>query len=73
MTIPPINEKIIQQNSTNAFYQRGQYYYDNGAFISLWQRGQNLRALVNVSEVKPYRVAINFNQDNLENVSCSCF
>nr|WP_287665885.1 MULTISPECIES: hypothetical protein [unclassified Microcystis] len=46
MTIPPIREKIIRQNSTNASYQRGQYYYDNGAVISLWQRGQNLQALV---------------------------
>jgi uncharacterized Zn finger protein len=72
MTIPPINEKIIRQNSTNASYQRGQYYYDNGAVISLWQRGQNLQALVSGSEVKPYRVAMDFNQDNLENVSCSC-
>ena len=72
MTIPPINEKIIRQNSTNASYQRGQYYYDSGAVISLWQRGQNLQALVNGSEVKPYRVAMDFNQDNLENVSCSC-
>ncbi len=51
---------------------RGQYYYDSGAVISLWQRGQNLQALVNGSEVKPYRVAMDFNQDNLENVSCSC-
>ncbi|GBD53581.1 hypothetical protein NIES298_38880 [Microcystis aeruginosa NIES-298] len=72
MTIPPINEKIIRQNSTNASYQRGQYYYDSGAVISLWQRGQNLQALVSGSEVKPYRVAIDFNQENLENVSCSC-
>ena len=72
MTIPPINEKIIRQNSTNASYQRGQYYYDSGAVISLWQRGQNLQALVSGSEVKPYRVAIDFNQENLENFSCSC-
>ncbi|MCZ8161784.1 MAG: SWIM zinc finger family protein, partial [Microcystis sp. LE19-196.1B] len=72
MTIPPINEKIIRKNTTNASYQRGQYYYDKGAVISLWQRGQNLQALVSGSEVKPYRVAIDFNQENLENVSCSC-
>ena len=49
MTIPPIREKIIQQNSTNASYKRGQYFYDNGAVTSLWQRGQNLQALVHGS------------------------
>lgn len=72
MTIPPISEKIIQQNSTNASYQRGQYYYDNGAVISLWQREQNLQALVHGIEGKTYRVVMDFNQENLENVSCSC-
>jgi uncharacterized Zn finger protein len=72
MTIPPISEKFIRQNSTNVSYQRGQDYYDQDAVISLWQRGQNLQALVQGSEVKPYRVSVDFIGENIKGVSCSC-
>jgi uncharacterized Zn finger protein len=72
MTIPPITEKVIHQNSTNVSYQRGQDYYNEGAVISLWQRGQNLQALVQGSEVKPYRVSVDFIGENIKAISCSC-
>jgi uncharacterized Zn finger protein len=72
MTIPPINEKSIRLNSTNSSYQRGQDYYDQGAVIFLWQRGQTLQALVQGSEVKPYRVNVDCTEKSITNVSCTC-
>jgi uncharacterized Zn finger protein len=72
MTIPPISEKTIHQNSTNASYQRGQDYYEQDAVISLWQRGQNLQALVQGNEIKPYRVSVDFIRENIKGACCSC-
>lgn len=72
MTIPPINEKTIRMNSNNSSYQRGQDYYQDNAVISIWQRGQTLQALVQGSEIKPYRVDVGFTGENINHVSCSC-
>jgi uncharacterized Zn finger protein len=72
MTVPPINEKTIRMNSNNSSYQRGQDYYDNDAVLSVWQRGQTLEALVQGSEIKPYRVHVDFTGENINQCSCSC-
>ncbi|MEG3437210.1 SWIM zinc finger family protein [Pannus brasiliensis CCIBt3594] len=72
MTIPPIDENAIRGNATDSSWQRGQEYYREKAVISLGQRGESLEALVRGSEWKPYRVRIDFSDNEIDLADCNC-
>jgi uncharacterized Zn finger protein len=72
MSIPQISEATIRHNSNDSSYSRGQEYYNRGAVIDLKKRGNTIQAAVEGSEIKPYRVSINFDAGGITSVGCDC-
>ncbi|PAX56166.1 SWIM zinc finger family protein [Brunnivagina elsteri] len=72
MSIPQISEATIRHNSNASSYSRGQEYYSRGAVIDLKKRGNTIQAAVEGSEIKPYRVSINFDAGGVTSVDCDC-
>ena len=72
MTLSQLTEKTIQQQSSAQSFQRGYDYYQEGAVISLIQRGTLLQAEVEGSEVLPYLVCCLFDSDEDLTATCTC-
>jgi uncharacterized Zn finger protein len=60
MSTLPISEAIIRHNSNASSYDRGEDYYRRGAVYDVKKRGNQIQASVEGSEIKPYRVSVNF-------------
>jgi uncharacterized Zn finger protein len=72
MALSQLTEKTIQQHSSAQSFQRGYDYYQEGAVISLIQRGTLLQAEVEGSEVLPYLVCCLFDSDEDLTATCTC-
>jgi uncharacterized Zn finger protein len=72
MSTLPISEAIIRHNSNASSYSRGEEYYRRGAVYDTKKRGNLLQASVEGSEIKPYRVSVNFDAGGVTLACCSC-
>lgn len=72
MVLPPISESVIEQNTTDASFGRGEDYYGEGAVIDIVQRGNAIEATVEGSEAQPYRVSLRFDSGGITSVHCTC-
>lgn len=63
MPLPHLTEPIIRQHALAESFQRGRDYYQQGAVISLVQRGMTLQAVVEGSQVPSYVIRCTFNPD----------
>ncbi|BAZ37636.1 zinc finger SWIM domain-containing protein [Calothrix sp. NIES-4101] len=72
MSALPISEAIIRHKSNASSYSRGEDYYRRGAVYDVKKRGNSLQASVEGSEIKPYRVSVNFDAGGVTLACCSC-
>ncbi|MGD2179071.1 MAG: SWIM zinc finger family protein [Anaerolineae bacterium] len=72
MTIPSFSEAAIRGQATAESFRRGENYYQQGAVVSLVQRGNVLQAEVEGSQYEPYRVHVTFDEGGVTNADCSC-
>ncbi|HET7036777.1 MAG TPA: SWIM zinc finger family protein [Thermomicrobiaceae bacterium] len=66
-----ITEAQIVEHASEESYSRGVDYFERGAVLSLARRGEQLQADVQGSGYSPYRVAVDFGQDEIA-ATCSC-
>jgi uncharacterized Zn finger protein len=72
MPLPQITETIIRQHASAESFQRGRDYFQQGAVLSLVQRGTTLQAEVEGSEALPYIVRCTFATDGTITATCTC-
>lgn len=73
MPLPPLTEADIREHTAGGSYERGQQYLADGAVRSLEQTGEHtLRATVQGGDVHPYLVSIQFDDERITKVRCSC-
>lgn len=73
MTIPSLTRSKIQDNTTGGSFERGEQYLADGAVRSVKQTDEHtLKAQVQGSDVHPYVVTINFDEDDITAVQCTC-
>ncbi|NJR51109.1 MAG: SWIM zinc finger domain-containing protein [Leptolyngbyaceae cyanobacterium CSU_1_3] len=72
MEFPSISEGVIRQNSTENSFSRGKEYDRAGSVVDVVQRGTILQAEVEGTEVKPYRVTLEFDAGGVTAVRCTC-
>lgn len=70
MSVLGIDELLIRQNSTDQSFKRGQEYARSQSVGELIWRDRVLRA--SVAGTSPYRVAINFNNQEVQSATCTC-
>jgi uncharacterized Zn finger protein len=72
MTIPSFSEATIRGQATAESFRRGENYHQQGAVVSLVQRGTVLQAEVEGSQYEPYRVRVAFDEGGITSADCSC-
>ncbi len=73
MAIPPISESTIKEHTAGGSFERGEEYLADGAVRSIEQIGEHtLRAHVQGSDVHPYLVTIQFDDEDVTEVECTC-
>jgi uncharacterized Zn finger protein len=70
--IPKLNEVSIRGHASSQSWERGQDYYQSGSVTSIIQRGNELSAHVEGSEIDPYHISIGFNKGGITSVFCTC-
>lgn len=73
MQIPGLTTALIREHTAGGSFERGQEYLERGAIQSIEQVGTNeIEAHVKGNQYMPYRVNIEFDQDGITEVSCTC-
>ncbi|MDQ2809561.1 MAG: SWIM zinc finger family protein [Chloroflexota bacterium] len=70
--LPHLSASLIQGRSTAEVWARGQEYYEQGAVLTLAQRGDLLLAAVEGSDYDPYTVQVQWDGGGLVRAACSC-
>ncbi|MBZ4194334.1 MAG: SWIM zinc finger family protein, partial [Candidatus Contendobacter sp.] len=63
---------LLSQNATRRSIQRGEDYFSDGAVGTLIRRGDELEADVEGTESDPYRVWVQFEDDEVSDTGCTC-
>ena len=72
MSIPQLNLELIRQCATDRSWLRGKEYYDNACVRQIYRRGELITAEVLGNDVRPYRVKIDFRQNESILAECNC-
>ena len=72
MTLPKLTETAIRQSASAESFQRGHDYYQQGAVLSLVQRGTVLQAEVEGGAALPYIVHCTFDDNGAITATCTC-
>ncbi len=72
MPWPDLTETTIRQYASAESFQRGRDYYEQGAVLSLVQRGMVLQAEVEGSEPLPYIVSCTIDANGSITATCTC-
>lgn len=73
MSSLPISDADIRAHTAGGSYERGKQYVENGAVQSLTLADEHtLKAKVQGSDVHPYVVQIQFDEDAVTDVECTC-
>lgn len=73
MSIPNLSRETIQENTAGGSYKRGQQYLADGAVRSIEHPDNHtLQAQVQGSDVHPYLVDIQYGEEGIQQVECSC-
>ena len=68
----PLGEAAIRFRTDGKVFERGYDYWKRGAILSVVKSGNTLRAKVEGSDFKPYRVVINWQEDGSVEAQCNC-
>lgn len=71
-SLPAISRHLIQQNTTEQIFERGETYYQEGAVHNTTREGKTLKAHVEGSQYKPYHVIVTFDKLGIKAISCTC-
>ncbi len=72
MSLSKLTETAIRQHASAELFQRGRDYYQQGAVLSLVQRGTVLQAEVEGSAPLPYIVRCTFDANGILAATCTC-
>jgi len=73
MALPSLSRSDIQDHTSGGSFERGEQYVKDGAVRSLEQTDDHtLKAQVQGSDVHPYVVTIEFDDETVQKVSCTC-
>lgn len=73
MSIPTITRPTIQEHTAGGSFERGEEYLANGAVQSVQQVGEHtVKAQVQGHDVHPYLVTLQFDDDSVTDVQCTC-
>lgn len=73
MSSLPISDADIRDHTVGGSYERGKQYLENGAIQSLTLAEEHtLKAKVQGSAVHPYVVQIQFDDESVTDVECTC-
>jgi uncharacterized Zn finger protein len=72
MSLTPLTEATIRHHANANSFSRGQAYYESGAVLDLVQRNDRIQAAIEGSEVRPYRVNLQFDAGGITAASCTC-
>ncbi|WP_445240340.1 SWIM zinc finger family protein [Microcoleus vaginatus] len=73
MPIPKLSETTIEHHTSAQSLKRGEAYYLAGNVIRAVRRGNMVQAVVEGSEVEPYRVTLPFDDAGLAStLFCTC-
>ena len=67
-----LSQDLIRSHATGKSWQRGEDYYANGYVRSVVVRGTSVSATVEGNHYRPYRVDLNFENEDLAACSCTC-
>lgn len=71
-SLPKITRAAIQRATTAQSFERGADYYATGAVAELIRRGDTVYAEVEGSSYEPYQVEITFDEEGVDDASCTC-
>lgn len=72
MQIPGLDESVIQSNTAEGSFERGQRYVQKGAVVDMQQKERKITARVKGSQPAPYTVDVHYDEDGITDVSCTC-
>lgn len=73
MSIPGLTKSQIQEHTEGGSYERGKQYLADGAVESVTLLDdRTLKAQVRGHDVHPYLITIEFDEDTITSVECSC-
>jgi uncharacterized Zn finger protein len=73
MTLPNLTQSEIQEHTSGGSFERGQEYLAEGAVLSLERPNkETLKAQVQGSDVHPYIVTVQFDDEAIRKVQCTC-
>lgn len=67
-----LTEQQIRDRVDSGSFAKGQSYYKGGAISDMVRRGDRLEGLCEGSQPSPYRVLVTFDEDEIEDASCTC-
>jgi len=71
-TIPAITEQDIREIVDDGSFQRGQQYFRGGNIFDTRQQGMTLKARCQGSRSQAYGVQVTFDDQGIDDTSCSC-
>lgn len=71
-SLPAISRYLIQQNTTEQVFERGETYHQDDAVHNTTREGKTLKAHVAGSQYEPYHVTIGFDKLGIKTISCTC-
>src|SRR5260370_6906376 len=71
-TIPAITEQDIREIVDDGSFQRGQQYFRGGNIFDTRQQGMTLKARCQGSRSQAYGVQVTFDNQGIDDQSCSC-
>lgn len=72
MPIPALSRANIRRNTNTQSFSRAEEYYRPKAVTDLIQRGNLIQADVEGSELRAYRISIQFDQAGITSAHCTC-
>lgn len=73
MAFPSLTKETIEEHTAGGSLERGQQYFADGSVQSLKQTDDHtLKAKVQGTDVHPYLVTIQFDEDDITSVECTC-
>lgn len=71
-SIPRISKSIIAHWTDNAYFQRGQKYYEQGAIYEQRIQGMTIKSKCSGSQASFYRQEVLFDSKGIKSAECSC-
>jgi len=71
-SIPRISKSIIAHWTDNAYFQRGQKYYEQGAIYEQRIQGMTIKSKCSGSQVSFYHQEVLFDSKGIKSAECSC-